>query len=62
MPYGPATYALEERRTADGSLVRAVNLGPDVDESPFVSMSPDAHALLLQRILDAPAPRIIVFD
>ena len=45
-PNGPTTRALEERRAADGSLVRAVNLGPTGGFSR-VSISPDAHALLV---------------
>ena len=57
---GQKTYALEERRSADGSLVRAVSLGPR-QRWPCMHISPDAHALLLSPSEDDPA-RIAVFD
>ena len=55
---GPATYVLEERKVAEGSLVRAVSLGPDND---FLRMSPDALALLIDSSGSVPA-RIVVFE
>ena len=57
-PNGHLTYALEERRAADGSLVRAVSLGPR-DCFPHVRMSPDAHALLVSGGVPA---RVVVVD
>ena len=59
-PNGPTTYAMEERRAADGSLVRAVSLGP-LGDFPRVRLSPDAHAFLMHPY-DGPAPRVVVFD
>ena len=57
--------ALEERRAADGSLVRAVNVGAisrDTEEGfPFVDLSPDGHAVLRHTSFGAPA-RIVVID
>ena len=60
--HGPTTLALEERRAADGSLVRAVNLGAIVRDNdyPNVELSPDSNAVLLHPSNGAP-PRIIVF-
>ena len=52
----PATYALEERRAADGSLLRAVSLGSS-EYFPYVRLSPDAHALVIDSFLG-----IVVFD
>ena len=60
-PGGPATSALEERRVADRSLIRAVSLGPR-DYDYRVSMSPDAHALVLCAYRDIRAPRVVVFE
>ena len=62
-PNGPPTYALEERRAADGSLVRAVSVGPC--GCPLNSfhyfMSPDSHALAL-HLRKCSTIRIVVFD
>ena len=62
-PEGPATYALEKRRAADGSLQvsLAVNLIPGND-FPRVSWSPDLHALVLARFDGDFAPRVMVFN
>ena len=55
-------FSLEERRAADGSLVRAINLGAcEPDKLSFVLMSPDARALVL-RPSWLVAPRVLVFD
>ena len=53
---GPETFALEERRAADGSLIRAVGLGPG--RAPRIDMSRDAHALALSFDRGA---RVILF-
>ena len=50
---------LEERRAANGSLVRAVTQGPWSGCAP--SISPDSHALLVFPFWGNPA-RIVVFD
>ena len=57
---GPPSHALEERRAADGSLLRAVNLGTWGSDYPSVVTSPDAHALMAYRYDGGPA-RVIVF-
>ena len=61
----PSTFALEERRTADGSLVRTVTfreLSTRFEgRYPRVVVSPDARALLLLPFKDIFA-RVIVFD
>ena len=57
---GPITFVQEERRAADGSLVRAVSLGP-WESPPRVKMSPDAHALLVAPPWGTPA-RLVVFE
>ena len=60
-PNGARMYMWEERRAADGSLVRAVSLGPG-DDFPVVHMSPDAHALLLDYRTGGGPSRVVVFD
>ena len=61
-PGVPTTFALEERRAAGGSLVRAVSLRCCVSSTfPDISSSPDAHALLILPSSGAPA-RVIVFE
>ena len=57
---GPGPTALEERRTADGSLLRTVVLGLDAGFSA-TCVSPDAHAMVLYSIRRA-SSRIIVLD
>ena len=57
-PNGPATLRMEERRAADGSLLRAFSLGPGDKPSPCC-LSPDTHALVLVRGVSA---RVVVFD
>ena len=63
-PNGPAAFVMEERRAADGSLIRDVSLGPlDCTHDFFyVVMSPDSHALVLHFVGGIPAPRVVVFD
>ena len=58
------TYLLEERRAADKSLLRAVNLRLSVypHSRVHVTRSPDAHALVLHFSENLPAPRVVVFD
>ena len=58
------TYALEERRAADGSLVRAVCLGHPPGHSPVVIKSPGANALLVSmyRYDNVPARFVVVFE
>ena len=74
----PAAFVLEERRTADGSLVRAVNLEPGESPPPSpsredVNMEPSEqhfpHVLmspdshaLVLFPYDGPAPRVVVFE
>ena len=59
----PTTHALEERRAAGGSLVRAVCLGSGGHDEvlPLVRMSHDRRALLVYPPGGGPA-RVIVFD
>ena len=65
---GPSAYVLEERRAADGSLLRVVSLGliSGLLDFPSILRSPDSHALLLHPSYGSggvlPAPRIVVFD
>ena len=56
----PITFVREVRRAADGSLLRAVSLGP-WGSPPLVKMSPDVHALLLSPPWGIPS-RIVVFE
>ena len=60
-PNGPATLMLEERKTADGSPLRAINLGPDDGSFLGVCISPDSHALALFYLRSLSA-RVVVFD
>ena len=55
-------FALEERRSADGSLVRAVNVGRAGKKFPRVRMSPDAHAVLVDRYEGVPALHVFLFE
>ena len=58
--HGLPLLALEERRAADGALVRAVYLGHS--DNQRLSLSPDAHAMVLNFYNGRPAPRVAVFD
>ena len=55
-----ATFALEERRAADGLLVRTIDLGPGED-LPKVFVSPDSHALLVYPF-GGNNSRVVVFE
>ena len=60
--FGPAaaTFALEERRTADGALLRAVNFRSGDGHAPMVALSPDSHAALIDPSRGVPA-RLVLF-
>ena len=54
-------FALEERRAADGSLVRAVGLGSD-RQTPFIHLAPDERALVVESLsMDVPST-LLVFE
>ena len=59
---GSATYALEERRVADGSFLRAADLGPLPGFPSKVIMSPDAQAALICHWIEDVPPRVVVLD
>ena len=57
----PDTFVMEERRAADGSLIRAINLGPGLNIYSVMCVSPDLHALLVYNFRHVSA-RVLVFD
>ena len=63
VPDGPKTFAVEERRVADGRVVRAVSLqsGGDPEICPTVCVSPDSSACLVRPSWAVPSC-IVVFD
>ena len=58
---GAKKHALEERRAADGSLIRAIDFGPNGGHTPIAYVSHDAHALVLVPTGSFPS-RVVVFD
>ena len=59
---GPATFALEERKAADGSLVRAAGLGTlrPSGALPALFLSPGARALVMYATPSAPPEAVSV--
>ena len=70
-PNGRTTFALEERRNSNNSIIRAVEVGMpptmQLDGFPWVARSPDSHALLMlphllhQSLYRYSLARVVVF-